>query len=55
MSVFQDGSKSGQEILDGRSHFGHANDIHDGLECSQYGAQNFRVFLAQVLVQNLDS
>ena len=50
--VFQDRSKPGEEVLDGWSHLCHADDVDNGLESSQYAAQNFRVLLTKVLIKN---
>ena len=52
MPVFQDRSETRQQILDGGCHLGHTNDVHDGLEGTQDGAQHFGVLLSQVLVQD---
>mmetsp|Transcript_11357 Transcript_11357/g.20623 ORF Transcript_11357/g.20623 Transcript_11357/m.20623 type:complete len:664 (+) Transcript_11357:201-2192(+) len=50
--VLQNGSEAGQQILNGRGHLGHSDDVHDALQSAQNAAQNFGVLLAQILVQH---
>ena len=46
MSVLEDWRESGQQILDWRSHLGHPNHIHNGLEGAKDGAQYLRVLFS---------
>lgn len=48
----QNGSQSRQQVLDGRRHFVHANDVHDGFQRRKDGTKHFGVLFAQVLVQD---
>ena len=50
--VLEDGRQARQEVLDGRRHARHADDVDDALERAQDAAQHLRVLLAQVLVQH---
>lgn len=46
MPILEDGRKPRQQVLDWRSHLGHSNDIHNGLEGAQNGTQHFWVLLS---------
>mmetsp|Transcript_241 Transcript_241/g.846 ORF Transcript_241/g.846 Transcript_241/m.846 type:complete len:825 (-) Transcript_241:710-3184(-) len=49
--VLEDRGQPRQEVLDGRGHLRHADDVDDGLHRSQNRPQHFGVLLAQVLVE----
>mmetsp|Transcript_34471 Transcript_34471/g.51075 ORF Transcript_34471/g.51075 Transcript_34471/m.51075 type:complete len:339 (+) Transcript_34471:347-1363(+) len=51
VSVLENRSQSGEQILDGRSHLGHTNDVDDGLHSTQDRTQNLWVLFAQILVE----
>mmetsp|Transcript_12152 Transcript_12152/g.34729 ORF Transcript_12152/g.34729 Transcript_12152/m.34729 type:complete len:264 (+) Transcript_12152:353-1144(+) len=49
--VLQDRRQARQEILDGRRHLRHTNDVDDGLQGAQDRAEHLGVLLAEVLVE----
>ena len=48
--ILQDGSETGQQVLDGWGHFGHTDDVHYGLEGTENRAQHLGVLLTEILV-----
>eukprot|EP00962_Isochrysis_galbana_P056214 scaffold28112_cov112-Isochrysis_galbana.AAC.2 len=50
--VLEDGREAGQQVLDGRGHLGHPDDVDNRLEGAQNGAEHLGVLLPQVLVQD---
>ncbi len=52
VSILQNGGEAWQEVFDWRRHLGHANHIHNRLECCKDGAEHFGVLFAKVLIQD---
>ncbi len=52
VTILENGCEPGQQVLYGRRHLGHPDDVDDGLEGAQDGAQHLGVLFAQVLVQD---
>ena len=48
--ILQDGSETGQQVLDGWGHFGHTDYVHYGLEGTENRAQHLGVLLSEILV-----
>ena len=52
VTVLEDGRESRQQVLDGRRHLVHADDVDDGFEGAEDGAEHLGVLLAEVLVED---
>mmetsp|Transcript_29025 Transcript_29025/g.67289 ORF Transcript_29025/g.67289 Transcript_29025/m.67289 type:complete len:780 (-) Transcript_29025:1289-3628(-) len=52
VSILQNGGEAWQQLLDGRGHLGHTNDVDDALEATQDGAQHLGILFTEVLVQD---
>mmetsp|Transcript_146 Transcript_146/g.351 ORF Transcript_146/g.351 Transcript_146/m.351 type:complete len:636 (+) Transcript_146:233-2140(+) len=52
MPVLEHGREPRQQLLDGRRHLGHADDVDDALERTQDASQHLGVLLSKVLVQH---
>ncbi len=53
VAILEDGRETGQQVLDGRRHFCHADHVDDALECAEDAAEHLGILLAQVLEQHL--
>mmetsp|Transcript_36498 Transcript_36498/g.67964 ORF Transcript_36498/g.67964 Transcript_36498/m.67964 type:complete len:323 (-) Transcript_36498:1165-2133(-) len=51
MPILQDRRQARQEILDRRSHLRHTDDVHDGFQSAENGAEHLGILFSQVLVQ----
>ncbi len=52
MSVLKNGSQTGKQVLDRRSHLSHSNNVNDSLHRAQYRTEHFRILFTQLLVKN---
>ncbi len=52
VTILENGCEPGQQVLDGRRHLGHPDDVDDGLQGAQDRAQHLGILFAQVLVQD---
>mmetsp|Transcript_48257 Transcript_48257/g.149019 ORF Transcript_48257/g.149019 Transcript_48257/m.149019 type:complete len:950 (-) Transcript_48257:252-3101(-) len=51
VAILQDWGQPGQQVLDGRRHLGHADDVDDGLHRTQDGSEHLGILFTQVLVE----
>jgi hypothetical protein len=52
VAILQDGREPGQQILDGRSHLGHTDDVDNGLQGAENRTQDLGILLTQILVKD---